>query len=220
MGAAPSAALPRTPGQLKHELQVHQVELEMQNDELRRAHAALEASRDRYLDLYDFAPVGYLTLTATGKILQLNLTGASLLGLSRGDALVRFLGLMVVPEDLATWVAYLKRVLAEPDALQTCELRLRPLGRPPFVALLSSRGVSSADRTGAAIRCAVVDVSARHRADEERERRFSEMVDVNRQLELTQARLRQAERLAEQRRLALEGARATLAQARASTRAP
>ncbi len=68
---------------LIHELQVHQVELEMQNHELRRAQEEIEESRSKYSDLYDFAPVGYFTFSQTGEIVEVNLTGASLLGLDR-----------------------------------------------------------------------------------------------------------------------------------------
>ncbi|MHB8205321.1 MAG: PAS domain-containing protein, partial [Desulfomonilaceae bacterium] len=66
-----------------HELQVHQVELEMQNEELHRAQVEADRSRERYLDLFDFAPVGYFTLDKNALVLEANLTGADLLGIER-----------------------------------------------------------------------------------------------------------------------------------------
>jgi two-component system, chemotaxis family, sensor kinase Cph1 len=74
---------------LLYGLRVHQFELEMQNEELRRAQVALETSRAHYLELYDFAPVGYLTLTAEGIITEINLTGANLLAVERNKVINR-----------------------------------------------------------------------------------------------------------------------------------
>ena len=65
-----------------HELHVHQIELEMQNEELRRAQAELDAARSRYFDLYDLAPVGYCTISEKGLILEANLTAATMLGVA------------------------------------------------------------------------------------------------------------------------------------------
>ncbi|MEI7682311.1 MAG: PAS domain-containing protein, partial [Betaproteobacteria bacterium] len=98
--AAPTA---RPVEELLHELQVHQIELEIQNEALRHAQTALEESRDRYVDLYEFAPVGYLTLTADGLIANINLTGIKLLKQERGDVLQRRFAAWIVPEDLARW---------------------------------------------------------------------------------------------------------------------
>lgn len=82
-----------------HELQVHQIELEMQNEELRRAQMALEASRDRYLDLFEFAPISYFTLTSAGLIAEANFVGVELLGVPRKQLLMRPFSRYIAPED-------------------------------------------------------------------------------------------------------------------------
>lgn len=99
----PSVSLELPTDELLHELQVHQIELEMQNEELQRAQVALEESRDRYLDLYEFAPVGYLTLTNTGLIAEMNLTAATILGLERKKLLQHRFDFFVIPKDRDRW---------------------------------------------------------------------------------------------------------------------
>ncbi len=83
--------------QTLHELQVHQIELEMQNEELRRAQRELEASQARYFDLYDLAPVGYCTLSEQGLILEVNLTAATLLGVTRSTLVKQPLTRFIFP---------------------------------------------------------------------------------------------------------------------------
>ena len=82
---------------------VHQIELEMQNDTLLQAQITLEESRDRYVDLYDFAPIGYHTLTNTALIAEVNLTGAALLGVERKKLLLRRFAHFVAAEDSGRW---------------------------------------------------------------------------------------------------------------------
>ena len=92
--------------ELLHELRVHQIELEMQNEALRQAQSALEESRDRYMDLYEFAPVGYLTLTPEGLIEEVNLTGVKLLGIERGNLLQKGFRTFVIHDDQDRWVRH------------------------------------------------------------------------------------------------------------------
>ncbi|MBK7764600.1 MAG: histidine kinase [Sulfuritalea sp.] len=86
-----------------HELRVHQIELEMQNEALRQAQIELEASRDGYVDLYDFSPVGYLTLSFDGTIEQINLTGVALLKVERKKLLHKRLATWVIAADRERW---------------------------------------------------------------------------------------------------------------------
>jgi len=118
LGRVPApAASPRSADELLHELHVHQIELEMQNEELRRAHLALEESRDRYLSLYEFAPVGYLTLTRTGQIAEINLTGAALLGGERANLLQLRFDHFVSPQDRDRWNMMFVGVMAHTEKM-------------------------------------------------------------------------------------------------------
>ena len=92
-----------SPEELLHELLAHQIELEMQNEALRDAQVALEESRDRYMDLYEFAPAGYLSLTPSGAISKANLTAATLLRLDRKQILLTRFDRLVQQEDRARW---------------------------------------------------------------------------------------------------------------------
>jgi len=127
--------------QREHELQVHQVELEMQNEELRRVQLELEEIQARYFDLYELAPVGYLTLSEEWVILQANLTVAELLGLARPKLLKRPLAYFIHPQDQPS---YHQHRYGVSDTAAACELRLVKPDGTSFWSRLTSIAVPSA----------------------------------------------------------------------------
>ena len=108
---------------LLHELRVHQIELEMQNHELRQAMIELDDSRARYFDLYDLAPVGYFTISEKGLILEANLTAATMLGVTIVDLVKQPIYRLILKEDQDIYYLHRKRLL-ETGVPQTWELRL------------------------------------------------------------------------------------------------
>ncbi len=100
---APSKTSAQTSEILMHELMVHKVELEMQNEELQRANISMEESRDRYVDFYELAPVGYITLSRDGLIREINLSGCAMLGIERFRIISRRLSNYVAPDDRDRW---------------------------------------------------------------------------------------------------------------------
>ena len=114
---------PESTESVLHELRVYQAELEMQNEGLRQAEAALEASRLAYQDLYDHAPVGYLTLDATGVIRQSNLTIASLLGLTRSELQEQLFIHFISLDDRDSFYLLSKKLL-ETGMPQSCEVKI------------------------------------------------------------------------------------------------
>jgi PAS domain S-box-containing protein len=147
-----------------HELQVHQIELEMQNEELQRAEAAAHEASERYYDLFDFAPVAYFVWDHEGRIREVNLAGAALLGLDRSAASQKRFGQFVAAEFRDTFADFLARVWAT-DAKQTCEVKLQKEGS--FVWVLVE-GIAAQDRQGPPRLCraAVIDITQQKRADE------------------------------------------------------
>lgn len=110
-----------------HELSVHQIELEMQNEELRRTQDELRESRERFFDLYDLAPVGYLTLNKDGKILESNLTAANLFGLVRGELVNKYLSHYIKKSDQDIYYVLHKKLLYSREP-QFCDLRMEKNG--------------------------------------------------------------------------------------------
>src|SRR6202035_1737073 len=105
---------------LVQELQIHQIELEMQNEQLEQARGETEAALERYTDLYEFAPSGYFTLDRNGTIRQANLTGAGLLGVDRSRLVNRRFGLFVAENSRPAFGAFVAKVFAT-QSRETCE---------------------------------------------------------------------------------------------------
>jgi signal transduction histidine kinase/ActR/RegA family two-component response regulator len=148
---------------LVHELQVHQVELEMQNEELQKARDEMEAGLEKFTDLYDFAPVGFLTLDREGTIREANLTSANLLGIERARLVNRRLGVCVSAADLPAFNAFLTRVF-ESKARQSCEMTLPKEGKPPVTVRIEAAVAAS----GQECRAVLDDITEHKRADEDR----------------------------------------------------
>ena len=117
--ARPSEVDPRT----LHELQIHRIELELQNEELRQVQVELSEVKARYHDLFDRAPAAYFTLSDKGLILEANQTAATLLGLERGTLLKKSFSSCVFPEDTDTVYLRLRQV-AQTGGLQSWEVRM------------------------------------------------------------------------------------------------
>lgn len=152
---------------LLHELQVHQVELEMQNDELRRTQAALEAARDRYVSLYEHAPVGYFTLDLEGKVIRVNATAAQILGREysqvNGQRFVRF----VEHDERPRFHFFWRELLTATDPV-TAEVRMVRQNGTPFWARLHASMIDE-DGDGEPVRvCRLIlaDITERRRAEE------------------------------------------------------
>jgi signal transduction histidine kinase len=161
-------ALPRTSADTKrlvHELQVHQVELELQNAELSRARAEAEANAEKFFDLYDFAPVGYFTFAQQGSVLGVNLTGAALLGVERHQLLNRRFQLWVAPECLKSFNGFLKQTFGS-GTRQTCELELLKTGKACLPVQIEGCRALNLD-TEIQCRAVVVDLTERKRVEEE-----------------------------------------------------
>jgi len=109
---------------LLHELQVHQIELEMQNDELRRAYDMAEAALKKYTMLYDFSPISYFTLDSEGGICELNFTGAELLGERHFSLVNSNFKFYVAEQSLPAFNSFLSKLYTG-NAKESCEVKLR-----------------------------------------------------------------------------------------------
>ncbi len=167
LGERPAAERPTLPAdavRLVHELQVHQIELEMQNEELVRSRLEAEDALARYSELYDFAPVGYFTLAQDGTIQQCNLTGARLLGVDRSRLVSRRLGVFVAEVDRPALNAAIARAF-EGKLRESCEVELLcASGAPPPACVQITMSASEGRHE---LRAVAVDVTERRRAEEQ-----------------------------------------------------
>ncbi len=122
---------------LVHDLQTHQIELEIQNEELRRIQEELVESRDRYSDLYNFAPVGYVTLSRQGVIIEANLTLANMLGVERGALVHRPLSAFILPADQDVLYLHRREILTS-NQPETCQIRMLCRDAEPLWAEMDS----------------------------------------------------------------------------------
>ncbi|MCX5977584.1 MAG: PAS domain S-box protein [Coprothermobacterota bacterium] len=151
---------------LLHELQVRQAEMETQNEELRRTQGELDASCTRYFDLYDLAPVGYLTLSPEGLILEANLTAAKLLGVEQADLVKQRTAPFILPEDQNSHYFRQKKLFRTGEK-QVYELRLRRLKENPCWVRIEAESKKLGYEDAAACWAAISDITARKQAEEE-----------------------------------------------------
>lgn len=165
-GASPQSTLEMQ--RLLHELQVHQIELEMQNEELRASRERLETVTVRYVDLYDLAPVGYMIMSETSLILAANLTVATLLSVPRGKLIGLLLSRFVLSDYQDIFSHYCSQLFASGEP-HTCELRLiREEHAPLWVRLESSISREDGDEQPVN-RVVISDISELKQAEEVRQ---------------------------------------------------
>ncbi len=151
--------------ELIYELHVHQVELEMQNEELRKAQMELEESRNRYQDLFDFAPVGYFVIDEKGLIRRVNLAGAGLLGVERGNLIKTKFSGFISPEFQDSFYFHRKRVI-ETNTRQFCELKFVKENGMPFFSQLETIVVRDREGKFNQLRTSMTDITERKLAEE------------------------------------------------------
>jgi PAS domain S-box-containing protein len=150
---------------LVHELQVHQIELEMQNEELKRAKLEMEDALTKYSDLYDFAPIGLFAIDQQGIIQEVNKAGAALLGIERRNLMNRHFQLCVAPKDRSRFDDFCKSAF-ETSFKKTCEMNLLKEGKPTVYARIESTAAEDSSPNGRQCRIAVIDITERKNAEE------------------------------------------------------
>lgn len=145
--------------QALHDLQVHQIELELQNEELRLTQLQLDKVRQRYFDLYDLAPVGYCTVSEKGLILEANITAATLLGVVRGELVGKRISQFIDKADQDAFYIHRNQLFVT-DESQTCDLQLIKGDGATFWANLVTTGTKN-DLLETVLRIAISDITVR-----------------------------------------------------------
>lgn len=156
--------------QLIQELQIHQVELEMQNEHIIQTGAELQKAHDKYADLYDFAPVGYLTLDKqSGVMSELNLAMTQLLGMERNLLIGKRFAQFVVKENQDDFYAFLKSTF-DSRHKNMCELYLQPKNGKAFFVRLEGVDMEAHATLGRCCQIAVIDIDERKKMEDELDR--------------------------------------------------
>jgi PAS domain S-box-containing protein len=163
---------------LIHELQVHQIELEMQNEELKRARDETEKLQVKYEELYDFAPVGYFTVDQDGTVCEANLTGCRLLGHERQDVIGRRFQAFLPAKSIPVFTAFCRNILETGGKTQADELYLPKAGYRRIYVQISGTELQNRTEEPGRIRMAVSDITERKRLEEAllKERDFAESI--------------------------------------------
>lgn len=165
---------------LLHELQVHQVELEMQNTELRDVRDRMEVLLQKFTDLYDFAPVGYFSFDSRGRIIEVNMTGTTLLNLDRSQLLGARFARFIAPQSPPVFPVFLDRLFSGTEK-PMCELVLLRRGGRPFWASCHGAMAVSTGTSRNAFRVVISDITAFKEAEDDR-RRLEALAATNREL--------------------------------------
>jgi PAS domain S-box-containing protein len=168
-----NALSPEETRQTLHELRVHQIELEMQNEELRRAQVEISAARARYFDLYDMAPVGYCTICEKGRILEANLTATTLLGVARAKLVDQHISRFIFNENQNIYYLHCKQ-LFDTGKPQAFDLRMVKNNGAAFWAHIES--IIAQDAKGVSVnRVVISDISERKLAETVLQRTHDEL---------------------------------------------
>lgn len=149
---------------LAHELQVHEIELEMRNEDLRKSQHELEDSRDKYSNLYNFAPVGYVTLSGKGFILNVNLTSTTMLGIERSSLINGCLSQFIASDEKGIYYSFCNRIL-KIDGHEVCELKMVKSDGSEFYAQLEGVAEKSKGENVKEIRVVITDITVRKLAE-------------------------------------------------------